>query len=78
MKIGAKRSRYALWEVTVYAVLTLAVGLAFILSFMDSSTQQAALSSSQILPHIFTYRELIIGGSVVAVVLFGIFLNEEG
>ena len=77
LKLGGKRTRYSMLEVTIYATTTLALAVMFIISFMPIEVRQDAFSSSHILPLIYQFRQWILGIPVLLMIIFGIFTSEE-
>jgi len=77
IKLGGRRAKYSSGEIAVYAVATLAVGLMFILSFMSPALRDTALHHSRILPYIYHWREWVLGLPVLAIILFGIYSDDD-
>lgn len=77
IKLGGRRSRYGVAEVVVYTVAALALAVSFIMAFMAPEQREAVLATSRIMPYVFQWREWILGLPVLAMVLFGIYGNEE-
>jgi len=77
VKLGGKRSRYSIVEVTLYAISTMALLVMFMLSFMTPELRDQAIHGSKILPYIYQWREWILGLPVLFIVFFGIYTNED-
>lgn len=77
IKLGGRRSRYSAIEVSAYAIATLAITVAFIVSFMEPAMRQQVLSASKIVPYIYDWREWIICAPVFLIVFFGIYGNDD-
>ena len=77
LKLGGRRSRYSVVEVVIYSISTLALAVMFIISFMTPEYRDVVLAASRIMPHIYNWREWILGVPVLLMVFFGIYSTEE-
>jgi hypothetical protein len=77
LKLGGKRSRYSTVEVVAYAICTLAVGLMFILILMPADVRENAMSSSQVLPYVYKWKEWILVAPVFVMIYFGIYGDDD-
>ena len=77
IKLGGRRSRYSVLEVSVYASCSLAVAVMFMLSFMTPPMRDHVLASSRIVPYIYQWREWVLVVPIFAIIIFGIQGNEH-
>lgn len=77
LKLGGKRSKYSIVEVTLYSICAVALALVFIVSFMPMDVLQINLEHSYILPIIYHWREWILILPVFVMVFFGIYSDEN-
>jgi hypothetical protein len=77
LKLGGSRSRYAMLEVVVYSVCTVAVGVMFITLFMTPEGRQAFFMHSKLLPFIYEWRDWIMMIPVFVIIYFGIYGDDE-
>lgn len=77
MKLGGSRARYKVFEVTIYAILTVALGVMFTTLFMTPEGREAAFSHSRILPFIYQWRDWILMVPVFVIIYFGIYGDED-
>jgi hypothetical protein len=77
MKLGGKRSKFSMVEVVLYAVSTVLLGLLFIISYMTPEMKEHVLTTSQIAPHIYKFKDWILVIPVFFMVFFGMYGNGD-
>ncbi len=77
LKLGGSRSRYSIFEVVVYAVCTVAVGVMFLTLFMTPEGRDFYFAKSQILPFVYQWRDWILMVPVFVIIYFGIYGDED-
>lgn len=77
LKLGGRRSRYALVEVISYAICTVALLLLFILLLMPPDQRDGILAISKIAPVIFEWREWVVVLPIFIMVYFGIVNDDD-
>lgn len=77
LKLGGRRARYAVPEVTIYTAATIALAVVFVLSFMTSTLREQVLNSSRLALLIYSWREWILVLPVLVMIFFGIYADED-
>jgi len=77
VKLGGKRSKYSMPEVVVYSICAVTLSGLLLVTLMGEPYQSQVLAHSKILPILYTWRQWVLGLPVFAMILFGIYGNEE-
>jgi len=77
LKLGGRRSKYGALEIIAYSIATLALGVMFVVSFLDPVSRAHVLSISKIVPYIYTWKQWVLGVPVLMMVFFGIYSEDD-
>jgi hypothetical protein len=77
IKLGSKKARYSPLEVALYTISALGLAVLFMTTFMSPEMRAQVMSTSKIVPFIYSWKEWFLGIPVLLMIFFGATSHEE-